>query len=58
MPTLIPTIPGLMEKLGGSINAMSLLSSLVNTSFAAAVSPLSAGRRHRSGHLRPAHALQ
>ena len=43
MPTLIPTIPGILEKLGGDVNVMQMLSSVVNTSFAAAVSPLSAG---------------
>ena len=43
MPTLIPTIPGILEKLCGDVNVMQMLSSVVNTSFAAAVSPLSAG---------------
>lgn len=42
MPTLIPTIPGIMEEIVGT-NGMQLMSSLVNTSFAAALSPLSAG---------------
>ena len=43
MPTLIPTIPGLLEKMQGSIDPVTLMSALTNGSFSAAISPLSAG---------------
>ena len=43
MPTLIPTIPGILENIGDVVSPISLLSALCNGSFSAAVSPLSAG---------------
>lgn len=43
MPTLIPTVPGVLENLGADIAPLTMLSSLVNCSFSAAISPLSAG---------------
>lgn len=43
MPTLIPTIPGILEKIGPVVNPVTLMSALTNGSFSAAISPLSAG---------------
>lgn len=43
MPTLIPTVPGVLENLNANIAPLTMLSSLVNCSFSAAISPLSAG---------------
>lgn len=43
MPTLIPTIPGILENIGDIVSPIALLSALCNGSFSAAVSPLSAG---------------
>jgi len=43
MPTLIPTIPGILENIGDVVSPIALLSALCNGSFSAAVSPLSAG---------------
>lgn len=43
MPTLIPTIPGILERIGDVVPPIALLSALTNGSFSAAISPLSAG---------------
>lgn len=43
MPTLIPTIPGILEKIHHVVPPLTILSSLTNGSFSAAISPLSAG---------------
>ena len=43
MPTLIPTIPGILDKIGPVVNPVTLMSALTNGSFSAAISPLSAG---------------
>ncbi|MDR1835237.1 MAG: hypothetical protein LBQ96_05485 [Fusobacteriaceae bacterium] len=42
MPTLIPTIGGIMEKVGG-VTAIALLSAITNTAHVAGTSPLSNG---------------
>lgn len=43
MPTLIPTIPGILENIGQVVDPVTLMSALTNGSFSAAISPLSAG---------------
>ena len=43
MPTLIPTIPGILENIGDVVSPIAMLSALCNGSFSAAISPLSAG---------------
>lgn len=43
MPTLFPVCAEIAESFGGSVNYVELISSLVSTSFAAAISPLSTG---------------
>ena len=43
MPTLIPTIPGILENIGEVVDPVTLMSALTNGSFSAAISPLSAG---------------
>lgn len=43
MPTLIPALPGILENIGHVVEPLPMLSSLVNGSFSAAISPLSAG---------------
>ena len=43
MPTLIPTIPGILENIGDVVDPVTLMSALTNGSFSAAISPLSAG---------------
>ncbi|MFP3043914.1 hypothetical protein LQZ19_19035 [Treponema primitia] len=42
MPTLIPTIPGIIEKVGG-VSALVLLSAVTNSAHVAGTSPLSTG---------------
>lgn len=43
MPTLFPVCAEIAESFGDSVNYVELISSLVSTSFAAAISPLSTG---------------
>lgn len=43
MPTLIPTIPGLLQNIKVPIDPVTLVSALTTGSFSAAISPLSAG---------------
>ncbi len=43
MPTLIPTVTGIIENVGGSVSALALLSAITNTASAAGMSPISTG---------------
>lgn len=41
MPTLIPTIPGIIEQMGGTLSATALLSAIVIGAHCVTLSPLS-----------------
>lgn len=43
MPTLIPTVTGIVEEVGGGVSALALLSAITNTASAAGMSPISTG---------------
>ncbi len=43
MPTLIPTVPEIISSVGGSVEPLTLISAITNSSHAAASSPLSTG---------------
>ncbi len=43
MPTLIPTVTGIIENVGGGVSALALLSAITNTASAAGMSPISTG---------------
>ncbi len=43
MPTLIPTVTGIVEQVGGGVSALTLLSAITNTASAAGMSPISTG---------------
>lgn len=43
MPTLIPTVPSIMESFGGAFSFVELTSIIISSSFAAAFSPASTG---------------
>ena len=43
MPTLIPTVSGIIENVGGGVSAVALLSAITNTASAAGMSPISTG---------------
>lgn len=43
MPTLIPTVSGLLENVGGNVSALALVSAITNTAHVAGTSPISTG---------------
>ncbi len=43
MPTLIPTVTGIVDQVGGGVSALTLLSAITNTASAAGMSPISTG---------------
>ncbi len=43
MPTLIPTVNGIMENVGGNVSALALISAITNTAHVAGTSPISTG---------------
>jgi len=43
MPTLIPTVTTIIEKVGGNVSALALISAITNTSHIAGISPISTG---------------
>jgi hypothetical protein len=43
MPTLIPTVNGILENVGGNISALALVSAITNTAHVAGTSPISTG---------------
>lgn len=43
MPTLIPTVTGLISRLGGNVSAVALISAITNTAHVAGTSPISTG---------------
>ena len=43
MPTLIPTVPGIIESLGGNVSSIEMIVAIAAGSTVAGISPLSTG---------------